>query len=158
MYGRATRIEILLSESGRSAEGLDRVLTLPWSRPSSCRRREIDPAPGRSAATPTSSANESARRFIKALRDAHDWLDELLVDPTQTIESLAVREGQKRALDPNDAVLPSMSPALAEAAMEGRLPRSVLRQAPDRPADAVVEAMARAWDCSANQLQAESPS
>ena len=29
--------------------------------------------------------------FIKALRDAHRWLDELLVDPTQTIESLAIR-------------------------------------------------------------------
>src|SRR5271166_4097814 len=48
------------------------------------------PAPGRSAATPTSNANEGARR----LRDAHRWLDELLVDPTQTIESLAIREGK----------------------------------------------------------------
>jgi len=45
---------------------------------------------------------ESARRgcpkardgFIKALRDAHRWLDELLFDPTHTIESLAVREGK----------------------------------------------------------------
>ena len=32
--------------------------------------------------------------FIKALRDAHRWLDELLVDPTQTIESLAIRESK----------------------------------------------------------------
>jgi site-specific DNA recombinase len=32
--------------------------------------------------------------FIKALRDAHRWLDELLYAPTQTIESLAVREGK----------------------------------------------------------------
>jgi predicted nucleotidyltransferase len=36
----ATRIEILLSESV-VAEGQDRVLTLPWTRPSSRRRREI---------------------------------------------------------------------------------------------------------------------
>jgi len=32
--------------------------------------------------------------FIKALRGAHRWLDELHFDPTQTIESLAVREGK----------------------------------------------------------------
>jgi len=31
--------------------------------------------------------------FINALRNAHCWLDELLLDPTRTIESLAVREG-----------------------------------------------------------------
>jgi len=36
----ATRIEILLNESV-VAEGLDRALTLPWTRPSSRRRREI---------------------------------------------------------------------------------------------------------------------
>ena len=36
----ATRIEILLNESV-VAEGLDRVLTLPWTRTSSRRRREI---------------------------------------------------------------------------------------------------------------------
>ena len=32
--------------------------------------------------------------FSKALRDAHRWLDELLFDPTQTIESLAARESK----------------------------------------------------------------
>ena len=32
--------------------------------------------------------------FIKALRDARRWLDELLFDPAQTIESLAVRESK----------------------------------------------------------------
>ncbi len=32
--------------------------------------------------------------FSKALRDAHRWLDKLLFDPTQTIESLAVYEGK----------------------------------------------------------------
>ena len=46
--------------------------------------------PGRRRAS--SLANEGARG--KALRDAHRWLDELLVDPTQTIELLAIREGK----------------------------------------------------------------
>ena len=88
----ATRIEILLSESV-VAEGLDRVWTLPWSRPSSCRRREIIQRLGE-AQQPLRAMRTKARDgFIKALRDAHRWLDELLADPTQTIESLAIREG-----------------------------------------------------------------
>ena len=40
------------------------------------------------------SVTQARDGFIKALRDAHRWLDELLVDPTQTIESLAIREGK----------------------------------------------------------------
>ena len=62
--------------------------------------------------------------FIKALRDAQRWLDELLYDPTQTIESLAVREGKSERSIRMTLSLAFMSPVLAEAAMEGRLPRS----------------------------------
>ena len=73
----ATRIEILLNESV-VAEGLDRALTLPWSRPSSCRRREIIQRVGE-AQQPLRAMRTKARDgFIKALRDAHRWLDELL--------------------------------------------------------------------------------
>ena len=61
--------------------------------------------------------------FIKALRDAHRWLNELLYDPTQTIEWLAVRESKSERSIRMTLSLAFMSPALAEAAMEGRLPR-----------------------------------
>ena len=57
------------------------------------------------------------------LHPAHRWLDELLVDPTQTIESLAIREGKSERSIRMTLSLAFMSPALAEAAMEGRLPR-----------------------------------
>ena len=59
--------------------------------------------------------------FIKALRDAHCWLDELLVDPTQTIESLAIREGKSERSIRMTLSLAFMSPALAEAAHGGGL-------------------------------------
>ena len=118
----ATRIEILLSESV-VADGQDRVLTLPWTRPSSRRRREIIQRVGE-AQQPLRAMRTKARDgFIKALRDAHRWLDELLVDPTQTIESLAIREGKSERSIRMTLSLAFMSPALAEAAMEGRLPR-----------------------------------
>ncbi len=76
----ATRIEILLNELV-VAEGQDRVLTLPWTRTSSRRRREIIEGVGE-AQQPLRAMRTKARDgFIKALRDAHRWLDELLFDP-----------------------------------------------------------------------------
>ena len=71
-------------------EGLDRALTLPWTRPSSRRHREIIQRVGE-AQQPLRAMRTKARDgFIKALRDAHRWLDELVVDPTQAIKSLAI--------------------------------------------------------------------
>ena len=117
----ATRIEILLSDSV-VAEGRDRMLTLPWARPYSRRRREIIHRVGE--AQPLRATRSKAREgFIKALRDAHRWLDELLYDPTQTIESLAVREGKIERSIRMTLSLAFVSSVLAEAAMEGRLPR-----------------------------------
>ena len=61
--------------------------------------------------------------FVKALRAAHRWLDELLSDPSQSIESLAVREGKSERSIRMTLSLAFLSPVLAEAAMDGRLPR-----------------------------------
>ena len=49
--------------------------------------------------------------------------DELLFDPAQTIESLAIREGKSERSIRMTLSLAFMSPVLAQAAMEGRLPR-----------------------------------
>jgi site-specific DNA recombinase len=99
----ATRIEIGLNELVID-EGQDQILTLPWTRASSRRRREIIQGVGETQ-HPTRAMRTKARGgFVQALRDARRRLDQLLSDPTQT--SLAF-----------------ISPVLAEAAMEGRLPR-----------------------------------
>ena len=61
--------------------------------------------------------------FVRALRDARRWLDELLMDPAQTIESLAMREHKSERSIRMTMSLAFVSPVLAEAALEGRLPR-----------------------------------
>jgi hypothetical protein len=69
-------------------------LTLPWTRPSPYRKREIiqgvndvqtyaRPMPANARAT-----------LIETVRDAHRWLDELLSDPHLNLESLASRDGK----------------------------------------------------------------
>jgi hypothetical protein len=145
----ATRIEIVLNES-IVCEGQDRVLTLPWTRVSSRRRREIIQGVGE-AQRPLRAMRTKARDgFIRALGDARRWLDELLIDPAQTIESLAMREDKSERSIRMTMSLAFISPILAEAALEGLPSTRVQRQAPDRPASSLVRAMARSGTARAD--------
>ena len=145
----ATRIEVVLNES-IVCEGQDRVLTLPWTRVSSRRRREIIQGVGE-AQRPLRAMRTKARDgFIRALGDARRWLDELLIDPAQTIESLAMREDKSERSIRMTMSLAFISPILAEAALEGSPSTRVQRQAPDRPASSLVRAMARSGTARAD--------
>ena len=61
--------------------------------------------------------------LIEALGDAHRWLDELLSDPRQTLESLASREGKTERSIRMTLSLAFLAPDIVKAAVEGRLPR-----------------------------------
>jgi hypothetical protein len=54
--------------------------------------------------------------------DARRWLDELLIDHAQTIESLAMREHNRERSIRMTVSLAFVSPVLAEAAPEGLRP------------------------------------
>jgi DNA invertase Pin-like site-specific DNA recombinase len=114
----ATRIEIVLSEPVVT-EGQDRVLTLPWAGASSRRRREIIQGAGEAQQSSRAMRTKARDGFIKALRDARRWLDELWSDPTQTIESLAVRAGKSERSIRMTLSLAFLAPDLAKAATEG---------------------------------------
>jgi site-specific DNA recombinase len=118
----ATRIEIVLNES-LVVEGQDRVLTLPWTRASSRRRREIIQGVGEAQGPLRAMRTKARDSFIGALHDARRWLDELVTDPAQTIELLAMREHKSERSIRMTVSLAFVSPVLAKAAMEGRLPR-----------------------------------
>ena len=79
-----------------------KTLTLPWTAPSPYRRRKIIQGAG-DATTGARPMRANARAIlIEALGDAHRWLNELLSDPRQTLKTLASREVQDRAIDPDD--------------------------------------------------------
>jgi hypothetical protein len=72
--------------------------------------------------------------LIEALTDAHRWLDELLSDPLQTPESLALREGKTERSIRMTLSLAFLAPDIVKAAIEGRLPRGFgLRRLTDLP-------------------------
>jgi site-specific DNA recombinase len=128
-----TQIEIVLTQSIVS-EGQDRLLTLPWTKPSSRRRREIIQGVDELSQPLRAMRTKARDGFVKALRAAHRWLDELLSDPTKSIESLAARESKSERSIRMTLSLAFLSPVLAEAAMEGRLPRGFsVRRLTDLP-------------------------
>src|SRR5271167_2015783 len=88
---RRTTLEIQFAE-GMTGDAPDRVLVIPWTPPSPYRRREIIQGEGERSPTIRPMRTKARLLLIEALRDAHRWLDELMTDPSQTIESLAARE------------------------------------------------------------------
>src|ERR1700691_882195 len=61
--------------------------------------------------------------LISGLRDAHRWLDELVTDPRQPIETIAAREGKTERSIRMTLSLAFLAPGIVEAAIEGNLPR-----------------------------------
>jgi site-specific DNA recombinase len=121
VIGRAT-IRIQLSDVAGGTDSA-RILTLPWTRPSPYRKREIIQG-ANDAKTYARPMPANARAIlIDALRDAHRWLDELLSDPRQTLESLALREGRTVRSIRMTLSLAFLAPEIVKAAVEGRLPR-----------------------------------
>jgi hypothetical protein len=60
--------------------------------------------------------------LIKALGDAHRWLDELTTNRDQTIEAIAAREGQTERWVRRILSLAFLCPPLVRAGVEGQLP------------------------------------
>jgi site-specific DNA recombinase len=118
---RAT-IRIQLSEVAEE-KGCARILTLPWTRPSPYRKREVIQG-ANDAKTYARPMPANARAIlIEALRDARRWLDGLLSDPRLTLESISSREGKTERSIRMTLSLAFLAPDIVKAAVEGRLPR-----------------------------------
>jgi site-specific DNA recombinase len=87
VIGRKT-IRIQLSEVAEENDSA-RILTLPWTRPSPYRKREIIQGVNDANTHSRPMAANARAILIEALRDAHRWLDALLSDPCLTLETLA---------------------------------------------------------------------
>jgi site-specific DNA recombinase len=114
-------IRIALAHDADEEEA--KILTIGWTAPSPYRRREIiqGTSVGPSSARPLPTSARLA--LTKALRKAHHWLDELLTEPNQTIDSIAARESKSERSIRMTLSLAFLSPDLVKAAVDGRLPR-----------------------------------
>jgi DNA invertase Pin-like site-specific DNA recombinase len=117
-----TTIEIELREAV-AGEDQHPTLIVPWTPPSPYRRREIIQGEGDRPSAMRPMRTIARAIVIDALRDAHRWLDELTMNSDQTIEALASREGKTERSIRMTLSLTFLSPTLAKAAIDGRLPR-----------------------------------
>src|SRR5271166_1509237 len=117
-----TAIQVQLSEAAEAEAGA-RTLTFAWTPPSPYRKREIIQAANDANAGARPMRANARTILVEALRDAHRWLDELLSDPRQTLESLASREGKTERSIRMTVSLAFLAPDIVRAAVEGRLPR-----------------------------------
>ena len=121
VIGRAT-IRIQLSEVAEENDSA-RILTLPWTRPTPYRKREIIQG-ANDAKTYARPMPANARAIlIEALRDAHRRLNELLSNPRLTLESIASREDKTERSIRMTLSLAILAPEIVKAAVEGRLRR-----------------------------------
>jgi len=121
VIGRAA-VQIHLSEAAEAEAGA-RILTLPWTRPSPNRKREIIQGAGNAEMNVRPMRAHARAILIEALRDAHRWLDELLSDSRLTLESIASREDKSERSIRMTLSLVFLAPEIVKAAVEGRLPR-----------------------------------
>jgi DNA invertase Pin-like site-specific DNA recombinase len=117
-----TTIEIELAE-GKVGVDQNRILIIPWTPPSPYRRREIIQGEDEQPSAMRPMTTKARAVLVDAVRDAHRWLDELTTNTNQTTEALAAREGKTERSIRMTLSLAFLSPALAQAAIDGRLPR-----------------------------------
>ena len=121
VIGRST-IRLQLSEVAEGDAG-SRTLTVSWTPSSPFRKREIIQGAGNAEMNVRLMRANARAILIEALGDAHRWLDELLSDPRQTLESIASREGKTERSIRMTLSLAFLAPDIVKAAVEGRLPR-----------------------------------
>jgi len=115
-------IRIHLSEDAEENDDA-RILTLPWTRPSPYRKREIIQGANDAKTNGRPMSAKARAILIEALCDARRWLNELLSDPRLTLESLVSLEGRTVRSIRMTLSLAFLAPEIVKAAVEGRLPR-----------------------------------
>jgi site-specific DNA recombinase len=118
----AKEVEIRLNDA-LAIESQDRLVTIPWTRPSPRVRRQIIEVEGERSSTARPMRVRERHGFLEAVRRAHRWLDELTRDTGATIESLAIREGRSERSIRQTLSLAFVAPPILAAAIDGRLPR-----------------------------------
>jgi site-specific DNA recombinase len=97
-------------------------LEIPWRKTSSTRRREIllPETPSPHPARPIRSENRAL--LIASIAKGRRWLNELITEPSITVETIAQREGCSVRKVNMTTSLAFLAPDLVRAAIEGRLP------------------------------------
>ena len=115
------RIEMVCRRQG-DEDATSQTLSIPWTKPSQTRRREILQAGSGDGGTHLMGSVERVR-LLRAIAMARLWLNELITGVIPDIGALAARERKSERSVRMTLSLAFLDPALVKAAAQGRLPR-----------------------------------
>lgn len=130
----ADRLTVSLSSAAaKEVSGLS-TFDIPWKKQPSKRRREILLPEGGVDSRPIRS--ETRATLIAAISRGRRWLDEIVSKPDATAATIAKRENCSPRRVNMTISLSFLSPALVQAALDGRLPRGIgMVRLSDMPAE-----------------------
>ncbi len=119
---RSQSVEISLAE-GADLAAQSNLITIPWSRATFRRKRDvIQPTDGSSAAA-RPIRTEARTKLLAAIARGRSWLDEIVSRDASDIESIAAREGLSERSARMILSLAFLAPDIVKAAVNGTLPR-----------------------------------
>jgi hypothetical protein len=106
-----------------SEEASKQMICVSWTPTLTRRRREIIQGDSDRRTDIRPMRIEAQRAFVATYRKARSWLDRLVADPNISVATLAASERRTERSIRQTLSLAFIDPSLAEAAMDGRLPR-----------------------------------
>ncbi|MGB6537615.1 MAG: recombinase family protein, partial [Xanthobacteraceae bacterium] len=128
----------LLQAEGPASDsaGSENMLSIPWQKPASKRRREILLPDGVPPQNARRIRSENRATLVAAIARGRRWLEELATDSTATAESIAAREGCTTRKVNMTVSLAFLAPALVKAAIDSTLPHGMgVARLADLPAE-----------------------
>ena len=129
-------IRLAQEQVANDPAGPENTLIVPWQKPAATRRREILLPEGVAAQNARRIRSENRTTLLASIARGRRWLEELVIDPTATAETIAKREGCTARKVNMIISLAFLAPDLVKAAIDGILPygMGVVRLA-DLPAE-----------------------
>jgi site-specific DNA recombinase len=119
-------IELLAKADTTTKEKQNRKrIEVPWRKTLATRRREILVPNDGNSQTKRPIRSEARMILVSAIARARRWLNELMSNPTTSVDSIAQRERCSVRKVNMTISLAFLAPGLIKAAVEGRLPRGM---------------------------------
>ena len=129
-------IRLVQAESEDDDPRLETVLSVPWQKVASTRRHEILIPEGTSPQQVRRIRSENRATLVASIARSRRWLNELIIDPTASAESIAKREQCSVRKVNRTLSLAFLAPDLVKAAIDGRLPHGMgVTRLADLPAE-----------------------
>ena len=129
----AEQLAVKLARKGNQMKPANAVLYIPWKKNTLRRHREVI-APGSSEFDVRPIRSETRAALVTSIATGRRWLDEIVSGTVADAEHIATREKCSVRQVNMTISLAFLSPTLAKAAIDGRLPRGIgiarLRDAP----------------------------